>query len=221
MKNTLRAVLGSLAVLALAAAPLAAQMVQYGAGSPQELIQRLEKAAKANDLAEMVRCMEPEGRNAMAAMMTIMPVMMLAFGAMAGEMAEGMADALDGEEQGAAAAVDQEMASFKNDFVALLAKYGVGDPFEEEGEDAFDPETAFANLDAGAYIADIMSFMNERFPGDSGMPMPFEGSDVAITGLEITGDRAIATAGDDTLTMVRVDGRWYLEGPADEPADLG
>lgn len=219
MKKSFRVFLGLLLAVALTAGTALAQGVQYGAATPQELIQRLEKAAKADDLAEMVRCMEPDGRKAMAAMLTIMPVMMVAFGGMAGEMAEGMADAVGAEGEGAAAAAEKEMEGFKNDFVALLARHGIGDPFRED-EDGFDPETDFAKVDVGAYVVDVMAFMEERFPGESSTrkAMPFEGEDLAITELTVTGDRAVAKAGDESVEMVRIDGRWFLHMPEEEPA---
>ena len=215
MNDTFRTVLGCIVAFAIASVPLAAQTVPYGAATPQELIQRMEKAAKTDDLAEMVRCMEPEGRQAMAAMITLMPIMMMAFGGMAGAMADGVSEAATGESQDAAAKVEQEMAALKQDFTALLAKYNIGDPFDEEAD--FDAETALADIDQGAYVADVLAFLNERFPGESGSkkPMPFEAEDFAITELTVTGDYAVAKAGDESAEMIRIDGRWYLHTPED------
>lgn len=219
MNKTLRMALGSLLVLALAAAPLTARNVEYGAATPQELIQRLEKAAKSDDLAEMVRCMEPAGRQAMAAMITLMPIMMMAFGGMAGAMADGVSEAVTGESQEAAVKVEQEMAALKQDFTALLAKYNIGDPFDEEAD--FDAETALAAIDHGAYVADVLAFLTERFPGESGSqkPMPFQGEDFAITELTVNGDHAVARAGDEFAEMIRIDGRWYLHTPEDRQVE--
>jgi hypothetical protein len=206
-----------------------------GADSPQELVDRMVAAAEAGDFAEMAACMAPEARAEMAVMMVAMAGMMVAFmdmgAGMAGDMAEAFSDEDMTAEQKAEAEAAQLEAAEKTAAVqaryeGILRQHGLDDLMsEEEGgpEGEADPQKMLEGVDEIALLGDLMGFLDEIGDEEEGAPAegsPFEISD-QVGEIDIQGDRATATAGDDVLEFVRIDGRWYFEPPDDSEEPPG
>jgi len=219
----------------------------YGGATPEELVARMRGAAEAGDMGELMACMAPEDRKAMGGAMLMMAVMMVGFSQMGAEMggamAEGMAESFGGEmseedraeleaEQAKAAAAAEELnAKLK----AVLEQHGLagmldegfapGSPEDQAMEEALD------KADMIALTESVMGLLQElqESQGDEEeggmMADPLEGEspdwvDLEVTDYQIDGDHATAKAGDETLEMIRVDGRWYF-APQPEEAEPG
>ena len=215
MKSIFRPLVASFSILALLAAPAGLQAATMGSESPEALIERLTDALEREDFAELIRCIEPEGREAMAAMLTMIPLMMIAFASMAEMMAEDM-QAAAGEEPGEPAGVSPEFAQLRDGFAGVLAKHGLSDLLAEEEEMDFEAmDAVFADIDHAAYIEDVARFLSEVDPDEDGspremLPLPMD-EEVRITDLRVDGDTATAQWADEEIEMVRIDGRWYLK----------
>lgn len=198
-----------------------------GADSPQQLMERMTAAAESGDFAEMAACMAPEPRAEMAMMMVAMAGMMVAFmdmgAGMAGDMAEAFSDEdMTAEQKAEAEAAEREAAektaAVKARYEGILRQHGLGDMLsEEEGdpEGEADLQEMLEGVDEIALLSDLMAFLEEI--GDEEEEAPGEGSPFdlpdEIGEIDVQGDRATATAGDETLEFVRIDGRWYFEPP--------
>jgi hypothetical protein len=187
-------------------------------------------------------------------MMAVMMVSFSQMGAeMGGAMAEGMAEAFGADEQTpeqkaemeaqkaeAAAAADAIAAKLR----AVLEPHGLaglldGD-FEPGGAQDQEIEAALDRADMIAVTESVMGILAELKDAeeaegiDPGVPDGLgpegEGApdwvDLEVTDYAIDGDHATAKAGDETLEMIRVDGRWYfapqeggLEMETPEPDD--
>ncbi len=208
-----------------------------GAATPEALIDRMMAAAEAGDMAEMAACMVPEERAEMTAMMVAMAGMMVAFmdmgGAMAAELGEGLAEAFgegdmtaeeqaeqDAEREAAEAEAAKEVAAVTQQYQEILSRHGLEDLMaaEEAGDDV-DLDALLGDVDQVALLRDLMGFLEEI--GDEeegatagGAEMPDE-----ITDLQVDGSQATAKAGDETLELVEIDGRWYFKSPQPEPSE--
>lgn len=216
--------------------PLAAAS-QPGAESPQALVARLRTAAEKNDFPGLVDCIAPTERREMAAGLVMGTTMMVAFLDMGSEMAmgmgeamaEGMSEAAGGEgltaeqkaemEKGKAEA-KKKAAELTARHDAILTRYGIKQRMEAMQAEANDgggsPDEAIGKLlqgvDERALIVDLMGFMEslgEAQPGGGGEKKPFA-LPTEVTDYKIEGDHATAKAGDETIELVRVDGRWYM-----------
>lgn len=218
----------------------------YGGATPEELVARMRGAAEAGDMGELMACMAPEDRKAMGGAMLMMAVMMVGFSQMGAEMggamAEGMAESFGGEmseedraeleaEKAKAAASAEELNAKLR---AVLEQHGLAGMLDE----GFAPgspedqamEEALEKADMIALTESVMALMGELQEAeggeDAGMaPDPLAGEspdwvDMEVTDYAIDGDRATARAGDETLEMIRVDGRWYF-APEPEEAEPG
>lgn len=233
-------------VLSLLPVPGFGASQPYGGATPEELVARMRAAAEAGDMGELMACMAPEDRKAMGGAMLMMAVMMVGFSQMGvemgGAMAEGMTESfggemseedraeLDAEKARAAAAAEELSAKLR----AVLEQHGLaglldegfapGSPQDEAMEEALD------QADMIALTESVMAFLQEIQEAeggeDSGMaPDQLEGEspewlDMEVTDYSIDGDHATARAGDETLEMIRVDGRWYF-APQPEEAEPG
>jgi hypothetical protein len=229
-----RTVASVLALLLLVPPSLIAAAVPPGAESPQALVERIEKAAEAGDLAEMMACVAPDARREMALAMVAGVGMIVAFMGMGGAMAEGMGEAvaegMTGEEMTAEqkaemeegkAALEAKTAELQKSYEAILERHEVTAMMDDETPLPEDPAARsaalaglFANTDDVALVVDLMGLMGEL--GESeGMGKPDAPVDLPseVTGYEIHGDRATATGGEETIEFVKVDGRWYFQPP--------
>lgn len=218
----------------------------YGGATPEELVARMRAAAEAGDMGELMACMAPEDRKAMGGAMLMMAVMMVGFSQMGAEMggamAEGMSEAFGGEmteedraeleaqKAEAAAAAEELNAKLR----AVLEKHGLAGMLDEDLESGSAEDQAMEEaLDKADMIAlteSVMALMGEIQEAeggeDAGMaPDPLEGEspdwvDMEVTDYSIDGDHATARAGDETLEMIRVEGRWYF-APQPEEAEPG
>lgn len=210
---------------AQAAAPVKREM---GAETPEALVERMKKAAASKDLAEMAACMSPKSRTEMAMGMYLGATMMVAFSemglqmgdAMAGGMGDMMSDedkkkAQENMEKGKA-----EVVQLKERYNEMVGKYGLPKmPAEGEPEADMPKEEAeklFASIDQGAFVADVMKFL-ESMPGED-KPSADEAAPVKIPegpleNLQVTGDTATGSVGGEAMSFVKVDGRWFVEMP--------
>jgi hypothetical protein len=210
----------------------------YGGATPQELVARIQAAVAAEDFGEMMACMAPEDRKALGGTMVMMGVMMAGFSQMAvdmgGAMAEGMGEAFAGEEgmdPEAKAEMEAEMAGARAEADAVMTRlkeilepHGLAGMLDEDLESgsAEDQalEAALENADMIALTEAMMGFLAEMDDGEDGEDGGMMGGDPAeegpdwvdqeVTDYQIDGDTATAQAGDETLEMIRVDGRWYF-----------
>lgn len=224
------------ALVGLVALPVSAAEQPYGGATPQELVARMQAAAESGDFGEMMACMAPEDRKAMGGIMVSMGVMMVGFSQMAvdmgGAMAEGMGEAFAGEEgmdPEEKARMDAEMAEAQAQADAMMARlrevlepHGLAGMLDEglepgsEQDQALDE--ALENADMIALTEDMMALLAEMDDGEEGGMMGGDPSEEAapdwasqeVTDYRIEGDTATAQAGDETLEMIRVDGRWYF-----------
>lgn len=225
-----------IALCLLLAAPWSAVAAEApGAATPEALAARLQAAAASGDLVEVASCMTPDDRAEMTVGMLVVTGMMVAFSQMGGEMAagvaEGMADAFgEGEttdEQRAAVEEGRaEMAAKTGElearYTAILDKYGLAERLEGDPPEGVDQAEAMramlAGVDDVALLGDLFGLLEgigegDAMSGESKLP---EGP---IEVVSVEGDRATARAGDQTLGMVRIGGRWYFEAPEPDAGD--
>lgn len=227
--------------LAVPAARAAAAVEKpYGGATPQDTVARMKAAAQTGDLGELLACLAPDDRKAMGAGMLMMTVMMVGFsqmaGGMAGDMAEGMAEAFSEDGEGLSAEQKAEIEAGQAEAAAEAAKLmtklrGVLEPHglaglidgapEEGSAEDLAMTRALDQADMVVLTQDLMALLSEMDDDDEGDGSPADDAkppwiDREVTGWQIEGDRATAQAGEDTLELVRVDGRWYLSLPDED-----
>jgi hypothetical protein len=226
--------------LILAAAPtVAAPSRPYGAESPQALVARARAAAEREDFAELMACLAPDARREMAMVMAAGAGMMIAFAGMGTEMAEGLAEdvgeALTGEEMTAEQKAEMEKgksqaeaktAELTKRYEAILERHGLVEMMNDDTPVPDEPEARraalakmFERTDEVALLTDLMGLMSD-VGGEEGMKSGPMDLDDEVTDYRIDGDHATAKSGDETLTFVKVDGRWYFE-PESQSAGPG
>lgn len=239
VRSGVRRVVAASLLVGLVPAPGFGASQPYGGATPQELVARMRAAAQAGDIGELMACMAPEDRKAMGGTMVMMAVMMVGFSQMGAEMGgamtEGMAEAFGGEEVTAEqrAAMEAQKAEAAAGAVAIADKLraalephglaGLLDGGMEAG--AGQDEALEAALDKADMIAlteSVMGVLSELKDAEGGSDLgdgPELGPageakpdwvDVEVTDYAIDGDHATAQAGDETLEMIRVDGRWFF-----------
>jgi hypothetical protein len=200
-----------------------------GAESPEALVERMKRAGETEDFGEMMACLAPEGRIKMASMMYLMATMMVGFSMMGAEMGSGMGEAMAegmGEELTDEQKADMEaqkkkalaqVAEIRESYNAMVAKYGLPELTEEGEAPDTDLEAVFRDIDHAAFFKDVMAFLDsmpgdeeeETSPAEEGAPWDF--GDATLTDLKIEGDTATGKVGDEEVTFVRIDGRWYFD----------
>jgi hypothetical protein len=122
------------------------------------------------------------------------------------------------------AAAQAKIDKAKAGLSAVFKKHGLPDLLDEKtAAPKGDPKEMLAKVDQPALIGDLMAFMGTlgddgpKASKDDAMPAPKN-----VTDYKITGDKATAKSGTETIDFVKVDGRWYLKppqkGPMPEPA---
>ena len=195
-----------------------------GAETPEALLARLEAAFETEDFGEIAACLAPEERAEMALGLLLAGGMMAAFAQMGGEMAGEMAEALSEDDEEAIEARKAEAAAeakkLADRFEKILTDHGLDEVMEadlmaggaegEDGEEETSPAELLEDVDQVALIRDIMSFLSELGEGDvSEQAADQFGGEIVLEKVE--GDRATARRGDETVELVKIDGRWYLK----------
>lgn len=244
MSRVARSFTAVLAVLLLAL-PSAARAADRPAGaeSPQALVARMQAAVEGQDLSEMLACMAPNSRREMALAMVAGTGLMVAFMGMGGEMAGAMGDVFaesgEGEEQTPEqeaeaaeqkaareqeqAALEAKAAEMQQRFEAILERHGVTEMMNQDEPPPEDPEQRaaaleklFGETDEIALAVDLMALMDDLGESEE-TPIPSPVPVTEVSDYEIDGDRATARAGEETIELVRIDGRWYFEPGDDVP----
>lgn len=142
------------------------------------------------------------------------------------EIQAGMEDEMAAElEKGRQEAL-QEAAALEQRYAALLEKHGLGDLLSDEGpdielgQDGEETRKLLEGVDEGALLTELMALLEEMGDDepvavDRGEEDPLDLPD-SLTDLQVEGDRATARAGDETLELVKIDGRWYFRPTRDE-----
>jgi hypothetical protein len=203
-------------------APVAAQTpaAAYGAATPQEVVAGFGKAAAADDFGGAVKFVSPAGRREMSKEMVTGVSMMLAL--------SDPNDPMPGSPKKSA----KELADDKKKFAsavslikATLKPHGLDTiltmkPMSESTQKTLD--TALDKTDTAALLGSMMAAIDKVGPllgmkkDESKPKMPFTLGPVA--GYKITGDKATAKSGAETIDFVKVDGRWYLTPPSEKGA---
>jgi hypothetical protein len=232
--------LGLVLSLCLAGQPALAASRPLGAESPEALARRLTAAAEAGDFGEIAACLEPATRAEMALGMVAGVGMMVSFmqmgAGMAGGMAEGMGEALSGQEltpeqkaeiEKARKETEEKMAGLQKRFEAVLAKHGLSElaagapmPGEASAEEA---AKRLQGVDQVALLEELVAVMGELSPENKDSMKPSRDLYGEITDLKVEGDKASARSGQHTVSMIKLDGRWYLQPkpPQPEPGPTG
>lgn len=222
--------LATVVAAALTAFPALAADAPGGA-TPQELVERMKKAAEAEDLQGIAQCLTPKSRGELAKGIYLITTMVVALSQMGVEMGEGLAEAMSGEEAGAEEARAErekaraEATAMRERYNALVSRHGLP-IIPAEGEEQAEPsdvelEAAFARLEHGTFLADAAAFL-ESLPDadesaeDGPAPSPVKIGDGVLADLAIDGDRARAKLDGEAVEFVRIDGRWFFELP-EEP----
>ncbi|HEX2224690.1 MAG TPA: hypothetical protein VHN15_10840 [Thermoanaerobaculia bacterium] len=198
-----------------------------GADSPQEVVARLEKAAKANDLPGIAACLTESDRIEITTAMLLASTMMVAFAQMGTSMAEDMAEGMSGQELSAEdkarmakekEATDKKIKGMEDKYRKILQKHKLPDFFAEGPGSEAGPEKAAEQLkkvDQVALLDDLMAFLTELDPEEADTakkesPVDLPGK---VTDYKVGATTATAKAGDETLEFVKDKGRWFLKAP--------
>jgi hypothetical protein len=217
----------------LGAAPaFAGSKRPLGAATPEALVERLNAATAKEDLGETLACLAPDDRSQLVAALLVGATMIGAFMQMGGDMAaglaEGMAEGLSGGEltaeqkaqaEKAKKEASAQAAAWQKKYETMLRKHNLeemigADAELPSGEGAAALHTLFKDTDEIALAEDLIGLLKESGQGEmqeNATPpgVPAE----KITGLKVEGDRATAQAGQETVELAKIDGRWYAKAP--------
>jgi hypothetical protein len=213
---------------------VAADRPTLGAATPEELVSRLEAAADAGDPIALAALMTPKARAEMSVGLTVAGAMMIAMQGFGLQMADGITDAFAGlEDENADPAAKAEAAKAAAEAArqkaeatakieasgqkleAILTRYGVPNIMDESQAPVGGPEEAialFEKIDHLGYLGEMFAFMKENFPEEGEAPNPTRLAG-AIGKPAIDGDNGTLAVGDETHTLVKIDGRWYVQPP--------
>jgi hypothetical protein len=209
------ATIGTL-VLSLVAVVAAGQTAPvYGGATPQEVVAGLQKAVKSNDFLGAIPFISPDGRKELANEGVTGVIMVLAFSdpddPMPGVKPLAKAD-LEAKRKNYRAATDLAKATLKPHGLDGF----IGKPaMSAETQKAID--AALSKTDTVALVSSLMGAMEKLGPmldmnkKGEGPKLPFTLGNV--TDYRITGDKATAKNGAETLEFVRVGGRWFITPP--------
>lgn len=194
-----------------------------GADTPEALLARLEAGFEAEDFGEIAACLAPEERAEMALGLLLAGGMMAAFAQMGGEMAGDMAEALGDEDEAVIEAKKQEAAAeakkIADRFEKILADHKLDEVMESDAmsgggpggddEEQVSPAELLKDVDQVALVRDIMSLLSEMGEGDVSEQAQDQLGGIVLESVE--GDHATARRGDETVDLVKIDGRWFLK----------
>ena len=196
-----------------------------GAATPQELVERMRKAADTKDFGEVIPLIHPEHRSAITFFLGVFPPLMMV------GMMEGMSGmaAMGGPEKEKEA--KDKIAALKKGWEDLQAEYKIdinqesaSDPMKAmgPGSTAEDRAAAFKELDKllghvdhAAFIKASMAFLekNSDDKEDGVSTSSWEKFDIGEVDIQIDGDKATVTekGKDDKIGLAKVNGRWYID----------
>ena len=205
----------ALLVTALAGTrPLAQAAKPSGAASPQEAVAALQAATTAGNMLQAIPVISPNGLKQIANEGVTGLLMVLAF--------SDPDDAMPGSTKPTKAELDTKRKQYKQvvDLATQTLKpYGLdaffGKPvLAEDTQKSLD--AALDKADTAALITSLYGSLTKIAPllGMKETPKP-EGfiKTGTVTDYKITGDRATARDGAATMSFVRINGRWYIDGP--------
>lgn len=224
------ACLAVLFALGLQSGPALAAKRTYGAATPEALVERMNAATAKKDFPEMLSCIHPDDRAQLVGALLVGTAMMGAFMQMGGEMATGMAEGMteamsEGEptaEQKAQMAkakkeMEAQAAAWQKKYEATLRKHNLEEMLSDDaelpaGEGPAALRALLKDTDDVALFEDLLGLLKDSGKGevkeDAAPPgLPAE----PIKNLKVQGDRATAQSGDETVDLVKVDGRWYVK----------
>ena len=187
----------------------------YGGATPQEVVAALQKAAKSNDFLGAIPFISPDGRKELANEGVTGVIMVLAFSdpddPMPGGKPLSKAE-LDAKRKNYRAATDLAKATLKpHGLDAFIGKPAMS-PDTQKAIDS-----ALAKTDTVVLINSLMGAMEKMGPM-LGMNKKSEGPKVPftignVTDYKVTGDKATAKNGAETLEFVQTGGRWFIMPP--------
>lgn len=202
--------------LLIASAGLLAQgSKQSGAATPQEVVAVIKKAGDANDMLMALPVISPRGVQALASEGVTGVVMVLAFAdpddPMPGGPSKSKAE-LDAQRKKYKEAMDLAKATLKPYALDTV----IGKPaLSADTQKAID--SALAKTDNVTLVTSLYGALTRIGPllGMKQSPKPEALVKIGtVTGYKITGDKATAQNGAETIDFVRINGRWFIEPPS-------
>lgn len=209
----------SIAVLTvLVSIPSAAQAPARGGDTPQAVMAAMQKAIAADDLAAATALVSAAGRIEFAKEGVEGLLMALAFTNPDDRMPGAKplsASELDSKRKGYKSAVDLTRSTLKPYGLDTLIGKPVMAPANQKVMDS-----ALAKADTVALTTSLVGALNQIGPllgmtEKGGKKVPFAFG--PVSDFKVTGDKATAKAGAETLDFVREQGRWFLSPPAAPP----
>lgn len=212
-------------------APAMASSRSPGAGTPEALVDQLAAAATAGDLAALGACLAPETRAWTTLELLEIALISVLNRSMrnlieTAEVLNATLDAIDKGERvgGDLAARGQEaeregaaLEAARKGFEAMLAKHGLSG-LEIPIPSAVTLEQAPEKLrgaNAVLLLEDLQGFLSAELPDTlSSLQQGLSDRYAGIGDLAVAGDSATArTATGGALTLLRIEGRWYVSTP--------
>jgi hypothetical protein len=190
----------------------------YGAATPQEAVAGVKAAAAAHDFGGAMKFVSPAGRKTLSQDMLIGMMVMLAFSDPSDPMPGGpkkSAKELDTEKKNYASAVAAVKGMLKpHGLDSLLTMKAMNESTQKFLDTALDKTDTVVLIGSGVATMDkigpLLGMKKDEKPNE----VPFEIG--AVTGYKISGDKATAQNGKETIELVKVDGRWYLTPPVEK-----
>jgi hypothetical protein len=215
-RSSLEVIVAALLLLIIGAMPLAQSAKPSGAASPQEVVAALTKATAANDMLQALPVISPAGLKQIANEGVSGLLMVLAF--------SDPDDPMPGGPKPSKTELDAKRKQYRQavDLATQIVKpYGLDTLI---GKPALAPETQ-KSLDAALNKADNLALITSLYGALTKMgpllgmkenPKPTPLVKIGtVSAYKINGDRASAQNNAETLQFIRINGRWYIEPPAD------
>jgi len=192
-----------------------------GADTPAGVVKRMSAAAKSQNWHEFAACIAPDDRMIAAGGMYMAAKMIPQFGAMFVEMIPDEAEktAAKAKMDGMVKAVEEVakkhgMDGMDDEVLGKLMMGGAEGGSQGEAMESVRAamKEAAPNLDAAAFMADVMEAMS-KMEGMQGFKSPADAIQGDLEDVVIEGDKArgkLSGGDQDDMHFVRVDGRWYL-----------
>ena len=204
-----------LGLLLVGAGPLAQGTKPSGAATPQEAVAVIKKASDSNNMLLALPVISPRGLKVIAGEGVTGVLMVLAF--------SDPDDAMPGSAKPAKAELDAQRKKYKEALslaTATLKPYGldtmIGKPvLQADVQKSI--ETTLDKTDNATLITNLFNAMVKMGPllGMKESPRPDALVKVGdVSDYKITGDKATARNGAETMDFLRINGRWYVEPPS-------